>query len=136
MPSPGRRWGRGRRSQRLHRERDRLAAAETERHDPAPLATRAKRVQQRDEKARARRSDGMPERDSAAVHVELLVGDAELAANTLAAAEPLVHLEQVHRVDGPPRALEHAGDRAAGGEEKELWFARVLRLRDDTRQRP
>src|SRR6185437_6508798 len=119
MPLPARRWARGRRSQRLHGERDRLTAAEAQRHDAAPLTPRAKRVEQRDEKARTRRSDRMSQRHGAAVHVEPVFGDTELAAHALDAAERLVHLEQVHRIDAPARSLEYSRDRATGREEEE-----------------
>lgn len=74
----------------------------------------------------------MSERDGAAIHVELLLRDTDLPANALDATERLVHLEQIHRIDGPSGALEDASDRAARREEKELRFARVLRLRDQT----
>src|SRR5712664_2011971 len=108
MPSPGRARARARRSYDLHRERDGLAAAEAQRDDAASLAPRAQRVQQRHQEARARCADRMPERDGAAVHVELLLGDPELAAHALDGTESFVHLEEVDRVDRPSGALEDA----------------------------
>src|SRR5687768_12082006 len=64
---------------RLDRERDGLAAAEAERYDPAALAARGQRVEERDEEARAGGADRMAERDRAAVHVEAVIGDLQLA---------------------------------------------------------
>src|SRR5579863_7999504 len=61
----------------LYRDGGGLAAADADRGYAAPEAARFERRQQRDEDACAGRSDGMPERAGAAVHVDLLVREAE-----------------------------------------------------------
>src|SRR5438477_212652 len=76
----------------LDREGDRLATTEAERRDAAGLGACAQGIQERDQKARAGRADGMAEGHGAAVHVELRFGYVQLAANAFDAAERLVHL--------------------------------------------
>src|SRR5688572_23378790 len=77
----------------------------------------------------------MSERDGTAVDVELLLRNAQLAAHALDATEGLVDLEEIHRVHRPARALEHARDGTARGEQEQLGLTRVLTLRDHARQR-
>src|SRR5256885_31487 len=100
--------------------REEVVAVELADRPTRGLAARAQGIQERHQQARAGRADRMPERDGAAVHVEPLLGDAELAAHALDAAERLVHLEQVDRADRPSRALQHARDRAARREQEQL----------------
>src|SRR2546422_6336282 len=76
----------------------------------------------------------MTERDRAAVHVELRLGDVELAAHALDPAERFVHLEEIDIVDRPASLLEAALDRALGRREESLGFVRELSLRDDPRE--
>src|SRR5262249_61946367 len=105
------------------------------RRHTAPLATRPQRVQQRDEKPRATRADGMTERDGTAVGVELGVWNIELAAYAFDAAEGLVHFEEVDVVNVPAGLLEAAGDRTTRRGEELLGLVSVLTLRDDARER-
>src|SRR5438876_11401373 len=77
----------------------------------------------------------MPERDRAAVDVELLFGDVELAPDAFDAAERLVHLEQVDVVELPAGLLEATLDRALRRREEQLGLVRELALPDDPRGR-
>src|SRR5581483_1306958 len=77
----------------------------------------------------------MPQRDRAAVHVELRLGDRELAPHALDAAERLVDLVEVHVADAPAGLLEAPHDRAARRGEEQLGLVRELPLRDDPRER-
>src|SRR5262245_31907649 len=87
------------RSHPLDRERDAVAAAETERRDPALQMAVLQRVQQRRQHARSARSDRMAERDRAAVHVDLRGIDAELFQHGDGLdGERFVELEKVHVV--------------------------------------
>src|SRR4029079_5342873 len=90
----------------LDRERDGFPSAEAQRRDAATLAARAERVEQRDEQTRTARADRVTERDGTAVHVELRLGDVELATDALDAAERLVDLEQIDVGHRPAGLLE------------------------------
>src|SRR5205823_5759841 len=72
----------------------------------------------------------MPEGDRAPVDVELRVGDGELAAHALDAAEGLVHLEQIDVADRPSSLLQAPFDRAFWRRQETLGFVRELALRD------
>src|ERR1700732_2821198 len=63
----------------LHRDRGRFAAADAQRSDAALQILRFERMQQRDDQARAGGPNGMAERAGAAVDVQLLAGDSEIA---------------------------------------------------------
>src|SRR5204863_6951675 len=99
----------------------------------ARLGACAQRIQERDQKARAGRADGMAEGDGAAVDVELRVGYVQLAANAFDAAERLVHLEEIDVGDLPPGLREAALYRAFRGGEEPLGLMGELTLRDDAR---
>src|ERR1041385_8751925 len=66
-------------SDHLHRHGGSFAAADAERGDPALQIAALERVQQRHQDARARRADGMAERASPAIDVDLGVVEAEIA---------------------------------------------------------
>ena len=80
----------------LHRKRRRLAAADAQRRDAAPRAARLHRRQQRDENPRPRGADGVAERAGAAVHVDLVVRQVEIAHRRHRHhRESLVDLEEI-----------------------------------------
>src|SRR5687768_9735973 len=78
-PSFTRSYNTARRLTTLDRHRHRAAAAQAERGQAEPAAARAKRVDQSDEHARAGGADRVAERDRAAVDVEPIPVEAELA---------------------------------------------------------
>src|SRR5882672_4140823 len=67
-------------NQALHGDRGGFAAADAERCDPAFQIVRFERMQQRHDQARAGGADGMPERAGAAIDVQLLSGNPEIAS--------------------------------------------------------
>src|SRR6478735_2279745 len=63
----------------LHRNRGRFAAADAQARDAALETLLLQRVDQRDEDARAARADRVAKRGRAAVHVDLVVRNADVA---------------------------------------------------------
>src|SRR6266704_2919601 len=94
---------------------DRIAAAETQSREASLRVAVLHRIQKSREHAGAAAADRMTERDRAAVHVELLVRDPELAHHHEARGRVrLVVLEQVDILDPEARLLQElpdAGDR-------------------------
>jgi hypothetical protein len=103
----------------FHRDRGRFAAADAERGDAAFQIMRFERVQQRDDQAGAGGADGMAERAGAAIDVEFLAGNSEIAlCRHRHHRERLVDLEQVDIADAPADLVEQLADRRdrRGGE--------------------
>src|SRR5690606_29500992 len=87
------------------------AAADAHAHDAVALAAPAELVQQRGGELRARAPERVPEGDGAAVDVELVCRDAELALAVHGLSrEGLVDLEQVDVVDLQARLREQLAD--------------------------
>src|SRR5665213_784378 len=103
----------------LHRDRRSFAAADAECGDAAFQVMRLQRMQQRDDQAGACCADGMAERAGAAIDVQLLAVDAEIALCCHRHhGEGLVDLEQVDIADAPADLVEQFSDRRdrRGGE--------------------
>ena len=84
----------------LHRQRHGVAAAQAERGEAGLLAALLQRVEQRDQHARARGADRVPERDRAAVDVDAVPVPAErVAVGQRLRRERLVGLDQVEVAD-------------------------------------
>src|SRR4029077_5683732 len=78
-----------------------LAHADAERREPVPAVPAAQLVQERDDQTGAAHTEGGPHGDRAAVHVHLLVVEAELADDGEALRrERLVQLHQVEVANG------------------------------------
>src|SRR6266545_2724136 len=92
-----------------------LADADTERCDPIAAAAAAQLVQQRDDEAGAAHPERMADRDRAAVHVHLLLVEAEVADHRKRLRrERLVELDEIdlgERHTGPFEELAHRLDR-------------------------
>src|SRR2546426_10706053 len=87
--------------------RDPLTAADAEGRQAVTLLALAELVREREREPRARRTERMPERDRAAVHIRLLPIEAEvLLDREVLRRESLVDLGQVHVLDFQPGALE------------------------------
>src|SRR6266540_4504354 len=116
----------------LDRQRHSLAAAQAERSQTALTAARAQRVDQRNQHARAARADRVTERDRAAVDVQAIPVDAQIAAVCHhLRRERLVNLEQIVAVErgaGVLHELTHCEDRR--GEEFQRLDRRLSRAND------
>src|SRR5229473_8711742 len=113
----------------LDRDRGGFAAADAECCDAALEVLRFERVQQRDDQPRAGGADRMAERAGAAIDVELLSGDAEIALRRHRHhREGLVDLEQVDVTDAPADLVEqfsYRRDRRGGEPLRLLAVGRV-----------
>ena len=91
-----------------------LAAAAAERRGAEAAAAAAQLVDEREHDARARHADRVTERDRAAVHVDDVVGDAEVAASTRSptAANASLSSKRSTSVTCSVALLERALDRA------------------------
>src|SRR3954453_17133265 len=113
-----------------------LAAARADRRHAEAAAATPQLVHQRAENARAPRADRVTERDGPAVHVDLLLVDAEHAHRVDGhGREGLVDLEQVDVVDAEAGLLERLLRCVGGctGEVREV--VGHLRVRDDRGER-
>src|SRR5437016_1366340 len=91
----------------LDDQRDPLPAADAERGDTEPRVTVLHGVEERHQHARAARTDGMAERDGAAVHVHAILRDAELAQHAeRLRGERLVELPEVDLFPAQVRLLQ------------------------------
>src|SRR5438552_2141596 len=91
----------------LEDRRDALPEADAHRGEPEAALPAPELVEERRRQARTAAAEWMPERHRTAVHVQLLLGDLELArAGEHLAGERLVDLDQVHLIDAKPGALE------------------------------
>ena len=103
----------------LHGDGGGFAAADAEGGDAASQILRFERMQQRDDQAGAGGADGMAERAGAAIDVELLARDAEIALRRHRHhGEGFVDLEQIDIADAPADLVEQLVDRRdrRGGE--------------------
>ena len=89
-----------RRLDALEGHRDRAAAAEAERREAVAAAAPLELVEERRDDAGAACADGVSERDRAAVHVDLVPVEVQLAAvRQRLRGEGLVDLDEVERLD-------------------------------------
>ena len=99
----------------LEQRSDALADTDAERREAVAAVAPTQLVEQRDDEARAAHPERMPERDRAAVHVDLLLVEAELPHDREALRrERLVELDEVEIGYGDAAALEqllHGRDR-------------------------
>src|SRR5689334_15537996 len=120
----------------VERGREAHPARHAERREPVLRSATAELVQERHDDARSRAPDRVAERDRAAVHVEALLRDAELAvAREHLRREGLVELDEVVVVDREPVELL---ERAHGGHGADAHALRVdagLRRGSDDRER-
>src|SRR6476619_992644 len=103
----------------LNRDRGGFAAADAQRRDPAFEILGFERMQQRDDQPRAGGADGMAERAGAAIDVEPVPVNAEVALRRHRDhGKRLVDLEQVDVADAPADLVEQRPDRRdrRGGE--------------------
>src|SRR5450432_532350 len=83
-------------------DRGGFAATDAQRRDTAPEIFRLERMQQRNDQARAGGADGMAERTGAAVDIEFVSVNAEVAlCRHRHHGERLVDLEQIDIADAP-----------------------------------
>ena len=107
-----------------------FAAADAERRDAALCPARPKRGDQRHQNARARGADRMAERAGAAVDVDLLVRQPEVAHRRHGDdGEGLVDLEQIDEVLAPPGLLEQLFQRPDRGGGKIFRRGGMRRMR-------
>src|ERR1700727_3329350 len=93
--------------QRFNCERDALAAADAERDQAALQTVAAHRVDELGDEHRAGRADRVAVRNSAAIDVDDLVGQSELARDDNGdRRERLIDLRALDRVDRPAGALQ------------------------------
>src|SRR5262245_6049722 len=99
----------------LDQDRDALAAADAGRGDAEALLAAPELQEERQDQARAGRAERVPERDRAAVDVDLVAVEAELLLDAeVLRREGLVDLEEVDVGELDARALEALPDRGHG----------------------
>src|SRR5436309_3437965 len=92
-------------------DRDALPAADAGARDPVRLAPAQQLERERQDEARARRPQRMPESDGAAVHVDALAVEPQLLLDgEVLPRERLVDLEEVDRIEREPRTPQRQAD--------------------------
>src|SRR5262245_13273479 len=123
-------------SHALDGQGDAVAAAEAQRRDAASEVAALQRIEQRGEHAAAARSDGVAERDGAAVDVHLLLVDSKLVQDRdRLDRERFVELEEIDVGEIPARFFNDPADGFDRRHQHELRRQPAGRLRHDTRQR-
>src|SRR5690606_26107083 len=113
-------------SDQLDRQRRAFAPADAQAGDAALETLLLERVEQRDEDPSAARANRVAERGRAAVDVDLVVRDADVAHREHRhAGERLVHFPQVDVLDRPSGLVEHLADGAHGSGGEVLRLLRV-----------
>src|SRR4029079_7340285 len=116
----------------LHRERDAVAASQTERRDAPREPPALQRIEQCGQHASAAGSDWMPERNRAAVHVDFLLRDPQFAKHgDHLDGKRFVDLEQVAILEFPAALLRTLATGFDRRQEDELWRQAARRLTDN-----
>src|SRR5258708_3506363 len=110
----------------FYRDGGSLAAADAERRDATLQVMRFERMQQRHDQACSRRADGMSERAGAAIDVQSVAGDPEVALRRHRHdREGFVDLEQIDITDAPADLVEQLADRRDRGGREPLRLLAV-----------